>query len=268
MDAQATRPDPIELLPTPPADGWSLVTDEDYDLAGPEHDAPAAVSAPLRTYVLCSSPRSGSTLLSEALAFLGCAGTPIEYFDPTNAMGVVWARWGCRTLDEYVDCLHRRRASPSGLFGTKLHWFQLVALHRARTGASTRALSLDELGDTFRRVGPDAAVVRVLREDRQRQALSWARAEQTGCWYTKAGQAPPPVPEVSDVEHRHYLDRLEEEESSWAALLDHLGVEPLVVRYEDLRDDHAGTVAAVARHIGCPVAADAVPEPRLVRQSR
>ena len=112
MEPKAHRSDPTGLLAAPPSQGWSTVIDDDYDLAGPVLDVERSAGAPLRTYALCSSPRSGSSLLSEALTFLGSAGSPIEYFDPTNAMRVVWCRWGCGSLADYIDSLHRRRCSP------------------------------------------------------------------------------------------------------------------------------------------------------------
>lgn len=122
-----SRPD---LLPPPglrEAMGeWLPVADGPYDLAGPEHDT-VATGPPRCAYVLCSSPRSGSTLLAEALTAVG-AGVPIEYLDPTNAMAVCWRRWGCRSLEGYVHALHRHRTTPAGVLGVKVHWYQLAAV--------------------------------------------------------------------------------------------------------------------------------------------
>lgn len=266
MDPEAHGPDPTGLLSSSPAQGWSAVSDDDYDLAGPELDRERTVDAPLRTYALCSSPRSGSSLLSEALTFLGSAGAPIEYFDPTNAMRVVWRRWGCRSLPDYIDSLHHRRCSADGLFGVKVHWFQLVSVARALTGRSGGPVPMPDVALTFGRVAPGAVVIRVLREDRERQALSWARAERTGHWRARTGGASSPAPAIPRAERDHFLRRLVDEEAAWTALLDRVGIVPLVVRYEDLCDDFAATVRATARHIGCPSDIE-IPPPRLVRQS-
>lgn len=266
MDPDARGPDPTGLLSMGPGQRWSSMTNDDYDLAGPELDCERAVDVPLRTYALCSSPRSGSTLLSEALTFLGSAGAPIEYFDPTNAMRVVWRRWGCRSLPDYIDSLHRHRCSSDGIFGVKVHWFQLVSAARALTGRPTGPVPAPDLALTFDRVAPGALAIRVLREDRERQALSWARAERTGHWRAGTGGASSPAPAIPRAERDHFLRRLIEEEAAWTALLDRAGIVPLVVRYEDLCDDFAATVRATARHIGCPSDVDIAP-PRLVRQS-
>lgn len=240
---------------------WLPVNDAAYDLAGPEHDTDAP-GPPRCAYVLCSSPRSGSTLLSEALTAVG-AGVPIEYFDPTNAMAVCWRRWGCRDLGQYLRALHRHRTTADGVFGLKLHWYQLAAVAGRGTGEDP---ALERAAAALTSIAPGVAVVRVQRRDRRRQALSWVRAECTGCWYTPAGSTPPPPPEVPDADVDARQQRLEHEEGRWTALLDHLGIEPLVVTYEEICADLPGVVQAVVDHVGCTMA-NPVPPPRLVRQS-
>ena len=47
-----------------------------YDLSNSDHDYPAWEGPPRRTIVICTHPRSGSTLLGEALFFAGNMGCP------------------------------------------------------------------------------------------------------------------------------------------------------------------------------------------------
>ena len=42
---------------------------------------PANTTVPWRACIICTSPRTGSYLLSEALEATGCLGVPREYFD-------------------------------------------------------------------------------------------------------------------------------------------------------------------------------------------
>jgi trehalose 2-sulfotransferase len=234
-----------------------------YDLASGAHDradADGLASRVRRSYLLCSMPRSGSSLLSEGLAALGRLGTPIEYFDGTGAFRWLWERWGCRDLDEYVTLLHHRRVSEDGVFGAKLHWFHVEEL--------AGALGVDERA-AVDRVFPRCRFVHVRRRDRVRQAVSWAVARQTGRWSDGAGVYPgtPPPPVYSFEAIDECRAALGESERRWRAFFEGVGASVLDVAYEDLVADHGGTVAAVSRYLGEPVEPSAVPPPRLRRQS-
>lgn len=52
-----------------------------YDLLTAEHDLSDGESEIVRSYVICSTPRSGSTLLAEAMHRTGELGVPAEYID-------------------------------------------------------------------------------------------------------------------------------------------------------------------------------------------
>ena len=43
---------------------------------------------PTRSYLICATPRSGSTLLCEALTNTGVAGNPKEYFESLKVSGL------------------------------------------------------------------------------------------------------------------------------------------------------------------------------------
>src|SRR5919204_6001172 len=47
----------------------------------------ASSSTPSRSYLICATPRSGSTLLCEALKSTGVAGVPDEYFEALRHSG-------------------------------------------------------------------------------------------------------------------------------------------------------------------------------------
>src|SRR5204862_7996684 len=50
-------------------------------------DKPVAPASPSRSYLICATPRSGSTLLCEALKAGGIAGIPEEYFEALRHSG-------------------------------------------------------------------------------------------------------------------------------------------------------------------------------------
>src|SRR5271155_4859214 len=77
---------------------------------GPEYDAPAdRAVAPVKSCVICSTPRSGSEMLYTGLAGTGVLGTALEYFNPSTRLEMS-ERWGCGPdLASYVETLHARR---------------------------------------------------------------------------------------------------------------------------------------------------------------
>src|SRR5882757_2118397 len=51
------------------------------------HNSPVSSPAPSRSYLVCATPRSGSTLLCEALNSTGVAGVAEEYFEALRQTG-------------------------------------------------------------------------------------------------------------------------------------------------------------------------------------
>ena len=207
---------------------------------------------PHASYLVCSIPRSGSSLLCELLAGTGLAGVPAEFFHP-DKMAALRGRWGVDELDDYLRELLARKTSPNGVFGTKAHWGQYQPLF----GESDP-----------RTVFPGLRLVFITRRDRLRQAVSWVRALQTLKWVTEDN---PPVkrPEVFDHEHiTQKLGRIDREEELWESLFSRHGIEPHRVVYEDFVEDQEGTVRAVLDQLGVDAPADLhLPPPVLDRQA-
>jgi LPS sulfotransferase NodH len=205
-----------------------------------------------RSYLVCSLPRSGSSLLCELLGATGVAGAPAEFFHP-DKMAALRERWGAATLEEYVRELLARKTSPNGVFGAKAHWGQ----YQPAFGEADP-----------RTVFPDARVVFITRRDRLRQAISWVRALQTRKW---ADQDRPMVerPAVFDYEDiTGRLMRLDREEEAWEALFERCGIAPQRVVYEDFVETRDATVRAVLEALGVEAPSDLhLPPPVLGRQA-
>ena len=130
-----------------------------------DHEYPDG--APTRvSYMVCSVPRSGSSLLCELLCNTEVAGAPTEFFDP-ELMRRFRERWGATSFDDYIAKLLSKKTSPNGVFGIKVHWRQLHDL----LGSSDPA-----------QLFPGLRYVHIRREDVLRQAVSWVRALQTNQW--------------------------------------------------------------------------------------
>jgi LPS sulfotransferase NodH len=166
---------------------------------------------PARSYLVCATPRSGSTLVCHALEETGIAGRPEEYFEALRHSGrprrpeeyflgvedqsirdhlgersvgneppprsPLWSR---AAYDRYLKWAFETGTTPNGVFGAKLMWGyfgEFVSL--LRNVPKYRDVPLAELLPT---VFPDLTFVRIVRANKVRQAVSLWKAVQTATW--------------------------------------------------------------------------------------
>jgi trehalose 2-sulfotransferase len=248
-----------------------------YDLATTAHDYPPWEGPPRRTILICTHPRSGSTLLGEAIHATGGLGCPLEYFH-RGFRPPIERQWGVSGIEAFTRAVQRLRTDPSGTLSVKLFWRDVedvvreldpVRFAALETGLppDATAESYQEIAATLAPLFPNPTFVHLIRRDRLRQAVSILAAEQSKLWRSIPGFAAQDVaPEVIyDYERIVGLvagaDRCNRH---WTGLFAALGQVPAAMTYEDLVADYAGTVERLLRHLGRD--ADA-PPPRLRRQS-
>jgi LPS sulfotransferase NodH len=205
---------------------------------GPEFDTPPGGAGDrTRTYVVCATPRSGSTLLCQALASTGVAAMPMEYFNPVTR-AILGRRWGCGPgLDAYAQSVLERRTSPAGTFGLKLHWHQFEAICREREGRELGAEPLEQSAAVLEELlAGRPAYVRLVRADLDRQAVSLWTAEYSRVWARAAGADERPSARVpySFAGIRRCRDRIAVAEARWHGYFRSGDIEPAEVVYEDL----------------------------------
>lgn len=187
-------------------------------------------------YVLCSCPRTGSTLVAAALRQIGL-GDPQEYFNPVGDHYELRHDFLDPSLQEDVERIKAER-SVNGVFGIKTHFHQIPAA----------------ILEEFPRLFPDARYVFHTRRNVLRQALSWVRATQTGAWDAERAENRPPAFGRSVI-LRSVVDMVREVEN-WEQFFARHAIKPLCVLYEDLCDKYEETMARIVGHI---VAAPAQP---------
>ena len=146
---------------------------------------------PFKSYVICTSPRSGSTLLCRLLAQTGQSGHPNSHFH-TPSMAA-WLRSYDLSQTTFPTELAQIKAvfaaaiargtQDTGIFGLRLqrHSFdffmqQLGTLH---PGLAT---DKDRISATF---GP-TLFIHLTRQNKLDQAISLVKANQTGLWHKSA----------------------------------------------------------------------------------
>jgi LPS sulfotransferase NodH len=248
-----------------------------YDLTGAAHDYPDWAGPPRRTIVVCTHPRSGSTLLGEALYFAGGLGCPLEYFHRGFRPGLA-RRWGTTDLSSHVRAAHRRRTDPGGVFATKLFWYDVeemvaeLAPDRFAGFAGTApeavpAATYCEIAALLAPVLPNPHFVYLERRDSIRMAVSGLAAMQTGKW--RALPEPGGRPTGADAAYDFgridsYVAFARYCQSHWRNFFAAIGAAPFALAYEEMARDFERSVGAVLAWLGSDAA---VPPPRLTRQS-
>ena len=235
------------------------------------------------TYVIASTPRSGSSLLAAGLVATGVVGRPEEYFTPDHIGSYkedlklpIDCSW-----PEYLEKVMAFAATENGVRGVKIHWRHVVELARA-LGCR------DDPGDVLEMLFPAAVFVNIVRADRRAQAISLFRAETTGEWFRSSGSSrrarpwglylarPTPGQAEADLtgvaptyEQIVGMERsIDAEQAAWTNYFTTRRREFLTVRYEDLDSNYHGEIARVLQFLGeDPARAVGLPKPPLERQS-
>ena len=206
----------------------------------PRFDFPYRAEAPKQFYLFASVPRTGSTFVSHLLWGTGCLGAPLEYLNFLASGPYHFAQSDpLAQLELWNSALHRR-TSPNGVFGIKCFSLQLRELQR-----SNPKLVMDVLG-TLLSKGAAAHVVQLKRRDRVAHAISYARAALSGVWHKSQEGAGGLGVDYSGqaVDHARLL--LDQQEADWQRLFEEIGVQPLVLWYEEVIERPEDMVSKVA----------------------
>lgn len=190
-------------------------------------------AAPRLFYVICSTPRCGSTYLAREMWRTGCLGAPHEYFNYYNVMLQMSARLGARNMTDYTDRLLRARTGPNGIFGMKLHLNHFRFLY--------------EFSEQYGRFTP-IKFIWMNRTGLVEQAVSHVIAKQTGVW--TAAQD-----EVGKVEYKHSsIERsvrvIKNMQAVWARFFKKTGAKPYRVNYEDFCSRPSEIIGEIADFLG------------------
>ena len=215
----------------------------------------------LKSYILCATPRSGSTLLCDMLAATGVAGRPNSFFRQEDILE--WAEYWGLFPDDFPDALSFSRAYLAAMiregrggtevFGLRLMWGSVAAasdrLDRLHPG-------LPDVPARFERAFGPTLYVHLLRRDKVAQAVSRLQAEQSGLWHLGADgvereRVAPPGPAFYDGERLAFLvDELHADDVAWNAFFAIHGIAPLRLVYETVVAAPHAALAVILTALG------------------
>lgn len=204
-------------------------------------------------YVICTSPRSGSTLLCNILSKTGVSGNPGSWFhDPSVSE---WLGYYNLTPDrsmperevlaEIFRAAIAKGRLATGIFGLRLqrHSFayfrrKLAVLHPEYPGDAGR----------FQAAFGRTQFVHLTRRDKVEQAVSYVKAQQSGLWHAAPDGtelerlSPPRTPVYNAAEIRTRFEEMMAYDRGWEQWFMAEQINPLRITYETLSKDPLGTV--------------------------
>ncbi len=215
-------------------------------------------------YIICGTPRSGSTLLCDLLKQTSVAGHPNSYYrlpsipDFVQRFGIAPGE-GLDFERRYLAATIKAGTGDTGMFGLRVHALSLFDLL-----GRLAMLYPAERTDTAR---IDAAFgttiyIRLRRHDKVAQAISRVKAEQSGLWHRHADGSererlkPHEAPVYDASRLAASIAETLEHEAVFDAWAKGQGITPLDVRYEELSDDPTAALTRILTALGRdPVAA-------------
>lgn len=237
----------------------------DYYLSA-ERDFPQAEIMGLR-YLICSSPRCGSTLFGQMLRDTEMMGDPLEYLNP-EYIDAYFRRFGGTQdcIENILSRLEKIRTSPNRNFGLQLHF-----RHFAQIFKNSDAPAAIAFLKGFDRV------LFIRRRDRIGQAVSLYRARTTGIWssveadfrqphngYAMASATPVAFDPLRLTEA---LVGIVAQDIGWQNLLQRKQIDHLEICYEDIIENWPTQCSNVLSYLGLDVDEAGVPKKNLRKQS-
>ena len=214
-----------------------------------------------RAYIICTSPRSGSTLLCNLLAATGKAGSPNSHFHTPSLSG--WRKaYGISRADFTDDreslravfaAALRKGTGDTDLFGLRMQrgsfgFFiqQAGILYPAAT--SERARIEAAFGATL--------FIHLTRTNKLDQAISCVKAMQTGLWHRAAdgrelerlSASKEPVYDAEQI--AQHVAEFTSHEAEWTRWFARERLTPLRVSYDALSDNPQAVLAEVLAALG------------------
>jgi trehalose 2-sulfotransferase len=217
---------------------------------------------PFAGYVICATPRSGSTLLCRLLAATGRTGKPNSYYHRAATMREWATEWGLSSDETmprvdvdraYLSSVLRIGTAGTGIFGLRLHreYADLLSetLGRLFPGHASDARR-------FEAAFGNLLYIHLSRRDKVAQAVSLVKAEQSGLWHiapdgTELERLSAPQPLHYDFERIHReVCTLEAWDREWLAWFAAQRIEPMRIAYDTLSDDPGGTLTSICIALG------------------
>ncbi|MFO0991738.1 MAG: Stf0 family sulfotransferase [Hyphomicrobiales bacterium] len=213
------------------------------------------------SYIICGTPRTGSTLLCDLLASTRRAGAPDSFygrkFMPDWA--AAWHLPDPAAMSErdyaiaYLDAAIKAGKGGTAIFGLRLMRENLDELS-ALLDLIYPGLPSDKA--RFEKAFGEILYIHLFRENKLDQAISYIKAQQTGLWHVAPDGteierlAPPQEPRYDFARLKAEVEKLEAFDKAWHDSFAAQGITPLTTGYETLAADPATSLIRICEALG------------------
>ena len=218
-------------------------------------------ACPYDAYIICTSPRSGSTLLCDLLTSTGICGQPRSYFHrpslsawlDAHNLPSIEGEPHLATLKRVFDAAIRSGRAGGKLFGLRLQQHSLeFFLDQMRVFDPDAESDAERIHAVFGRT----AFIYLTRRDKIAQAVSYAKAEQTGLWHRAPDGreierlAPHADPRYNATALRDQVRQFDEQDRRWRTWFETQAISPTLLTYQHLSSDPQGGLALCLEALG------------------
>ncbi len=219
------------------------------------------MTRPAQSYIICDTPRSGTTLLCDLLTETGIAGHPDSFFRLESRqwwaehLNVSTEKWvGTSAFSQqFLSAVLQEGTGQTSVFGMRLMWRDfdslIKGLDNIYPGIANDKMRLSEAFGSTR-------FVHLTREDKVAQAISRFKAEQSGLWHinTDGTERERLSPESNPAYDAQAISSLVSEykkhDTAWNNWFTEQNIQPIRIKYEKLAIDPQGTLAKTMSALG------------------
>jgi LPS sulfotransferase NodH len=215
---------------------------------------------------VCATARSGSNFLTDGLHATRKAGRPKQFFLPKfeGDYGAAHGLDSQKDFAGYVRGIIPATTTSNEVFGFKvMGWYLHEFLERLRAAFPGNHDDKSLLSSIF----PRLKYLRMVRRNKLRQAISKARAIQSGLWKIQEGNAAHAEPIFDFDLIARCLKETTEDEVVWQRFYDKNGLVPHTVIYEDLCENYDVTIRSTLGFLGVKIPKASQLQPVTVRQA-
>lgn len=205
-----------------------------------------------RSTIVCSTGRSGSTLLSKTLKQLQTCGNPEEYFH-LSIIEKLNLKANPEEFLPYYDSIIEEGLTDNGTFGIKLHWWHLYNIL-----AIARKLELfhDKSDmEIIHMLFPNPKFIYIWRQNMAEQAISTVIALQTGVWLNSVNKTDkqwadrnvkPSSPSFRPLKIYRWEQKFKDQNRRWRQFFAENSVAHHEVTYEQLANNFSEEITHVS----------------------